>query len=514
MKDNHLDLIKSLTTDLNKKFKGTDNVAFVLDGSELAPADVTDWISTGSSILDLVISNRPYGGYPVGRIIELTGLEQSGKSLLAAHSLKSTQLKGGIAVYIDTENAFSREFATAIGIDLTKLIYIQLETIEDSFDAVESIIEKVRKADRNKLVTIVIDSIMGASTKTEIASEWDKDGYATAKAIVLSKAMRKITNYLGKEKVCLIVTNQLRIKLGVSFGDPYCVDPVTTKISIFNLWPERPNTIDHITIENFATIIGIDDLETPCEYDLSPFNYEITTLDDNNSPISVPILKLIVKEPVDHHYSDGKIKVSGNHRIVENGKEIFAKDHPDFVLVNEPIKIVDFEVGGNHTYLANGRVHHNTTSGGKAIGFHASVRLRLKVIGQIKHQDEIVGVSVKAQVIKNRVGPPLRTVEYDIYFASGIDDYGSWLKILKENKLVTQAGAWYTFPVVDVTTGEVLEEIKFQSKDFYNKLIIEKKLREYIYDRICEKMILQYKHNETGGIDDVEIDTDFIEDYA
>ena len=141
-------LVKSLVDEINKKHKTADDVAFILAGEESAPADVKEWISTGSSMLDLAIANRPYGGFPVGRIIEITGLEQSGKSLLVAHALKSTQQKGGLAVYIDTENAFSREFAQAIGVDLTKLLYIQLETVEDVFEASEGIIEKIRKADR------------------------------------------------------------------------------------------------------------------------------------------------------------------------------------------------------------------------------------------------------------------------------------------------------------------------------------------------------------------------------
>ena len=374
-------LVKSLVDEINKKHKTADDVAFILAGEESAPADVKEWISTGSSMLDLAIANRPYGGFPVGRIIEITGLEQSGKSLLVAHALKSTQQKGGLAVYIDTENAFSREFAQAIGVDLTKLLYIQLETVEDVFEASEGIIEKIRKADRNRLVTIAIDSIMGASTKSEIEADYEKDGYATTKAIVIGKAMRKITNFVGRERVCMIITNQLRTKLGVSFGDPY------------------------------------------------------------------------------------------------------------------------------------------TTSGGKAIGFHSSVRIRLKAVQQVKLKDQIVGVVVKAQIIKNRVGPPLRTVEYTVYFDSGIDDYGSWLSVLKDHKIVNQSGAWYTYPVVDPETGELLKEVKFQSKDFYSKLIVEENLREHVYNQICDKLILRYKINtENGedsiGIDDIVIDDAFIDEDA
>jgi recombination protein RecA len=321
-------------------------------------------------MVDLAISNRPNGGFPVGRITEITGLEASGKSLLAAHALVSTQKKGGLAVYIDTENAVSREFLEAIGLDLEKMLYVPLETIEDIFDSIETIIEQVRKSSKDRLVTIVVDSIMGASTKVEMAADYEKDGWATTKAILLSKAMRKITNMIGRQRVCLLFTNQLRTRLGVSFGDPW------------------------------------------------------------------------------------------------------------------------------------------TTAGGKAVAFHSSVRLRLKSVGQIKlkveSREEVLGMTTRCQVIKNRMGPPLRSVDYDIYFDSGIDDFGSWLTVMKDYDLVTQAGAWYTY--TDTKSGEV---IKFQSKDFKSKLLADPEIKEQIYSAICDKYILTYKAGEDFGVDDIKIDTEF-----
>jgi recombination protein RecA len=365
------DLASTVGDDLNKKFKGTGfQTAFFLDRDTASPSEVRGWVETGSSMLDLAISNRPEGGFPVGRITEITGLEASGKSLLAAHALANTQQQGGLAVYIDTENAVSREFLEAIGLDLSKMLYVPLETVEDIFEAIESITESVRKSNKDKLVTIVVDSIMGASTKIEMAKEFDKDGYATAKAIILSKGMRKLTNMIGRERICLIFTNQLRTRLGVAFGDPY------------------------------------------------------------------------------------------------------------------------------------------TTSGGKAIPFHASVRLRLKSVGQIKMKkdgvDQVIGIKTRAQVIKNRMGPPLKSIDYDIYFESGIDNYGGWLNVMKDYKLVSQAGAWYTYTANDGS------DIKFQSKDFEKKMTEDPELKAEVYARICEAYILRYKPGEDIGIDDIEIDDEFV----
>lgn len=362
------ELGSSIAETINKQFKSQNlKTAYFLEGDEDAPTIVKEWVSTGSTILDLAISNRKNGGFPVGRVCEITGLEQSGKSLLAAHTLLSTQKKGGLAVYIDTENALSTEFLSAIGLNLKEMLYIPLETVEDIFETVETIIEKVRSSDKDRLVTIVVDSIAGASTKTEMAADFDKDGYATAKALIISKAMRKITNLIGRERICLIFTNQLRQKLNApAFSDPW------------------------------------------------------------------------------------------------------------------------------------------TTPGGKGIPFHASVRIRLSSIGAIKAKvngiDAIVGSRVKAKLVKNRCGPPLREAEYAVYFDSGIDDYSSWLEVMKDYGLVKQSGAWYEY--TDKRTGEI---IKFQSKDFVEKIISQPELAEIVYDDIAEKVIMVYQKTDEVRIDDVVV---------
>ena len=148
-------------------------------------------------------------------------MESSGKSLLGAHILSETQKKGGVAVYIDTETSVSQQFLGAIGVDVSKMLYLHLETVEDIFQAIEEIVTKVRESDKDRLVTILIDSLAAASTKVEMDADFDKDGWATAKAIIISKAMRKITQMIGRQNIALVFTNQLRQKLGVMVGDPW-----------------------------------------------------------------------------------------------------------------------------------------------------------------------------------------------------------------------------------------------------------------------------------------------------
>ena len=352
-----------IADELNKQFKH-QKVAYFLEEDE-NPTDITDFISTGSTMLDLAISNRPNGGIGVGKITELNGLEGSGKSLIGSHLLASTQKKDGVAVYIDTESAVSQEFLRAIGVDTKSMLYVHLETVEEIFDTIETIVTKIRESNKDKLVTILVDSLAAASTKVEMDADFDKDGWATAKAIIISKAMRKITQMIARQKVALVFTNQLRQKLGVMFGDPW------------------------------------------------------------------------------------------------------------------------------------------TTSGGKALPFHSSTRVRFKNAGQIKDGSKnTIGIKIKGQVIKNRLGPPMRTADFPLYFDTGIADFDSWLTVMKEHKICKVGGSWYTLPQVDTETGEIIKEHKFQSKDFEELMLTNSELKDYCYEKICEACILKYDSKELG-IDDV-----------
>jgi recombination protein RecA len=279
--------------------------------------------------------------------------------------LAETQKKGGVAVYIDTETAVSTEFLSAIGIDVDNMLYLHLETVEDIFHAIEEIVAKVRESDKDRLVTILVDSLAAASTNVEMEADFDKDGWATSKAIIISKAMRKITQMIGRQQIALVFTNQLRQKLGVMFGDPW------------------------------------------------------------------------------------------------------------------------------------------TTSGGKALPFHSSTRIRLKNTGQIKDKkNNTIGMKMRAQVIKNRLGPPMRHADFELYFETGIDDDGSWLKVMKDHKLVKQGGSWYTM------NNHNGEEVKFQSKD-WSELLQDEEFKSHCYNLICDKVILKYEKN--FGIDDVVIEEEMSE---
>jgi recombination protein RecA len=180
-------LAKLVNQALNKSSTDGTKVAYFLDEEE-DPSMVLDWISTGSTLLDLAISNRKKGGLPVGRIVEVSSQEAAGKSLICAHILAETQKMGGYGVLIDTENAAAPQFWESVGLNIRDLCYVPLNTVESIFAKIEEIIGIVRKFDDKQLVTIVVDSLSQASCETEMESEHGKDGYNTSKAIIISKA--------------------------------------------------------------------------------------------------------------------------------------------------------------------------------------------------------------------------------------------------------------------------------------------------------------------------------------
>jgi recombination protein RecA len=214
-------LSKLLIKSFNKDEEKTGKIAWNLDSDLDNPTDVKEFISTGNTLLDYCIANKKGGGVPVGKLTEIVGEEASGKSLLCAHLAANCQKKGGVVAYIDTENAMMPEFAKQIGVDLKKMIYLQPGTVEEVDDAIVKMILMTRQKAPNQLVLIIWDSIAGTPTKVEIEGDLDLNmNQQLEKAKVLSKMMRRITQTLGKERICLVFTNQLKTKIGVMYGDP------------------------------------------------------------------------------------------------------------------------------------------------------------------------------------------------------------------------------------------------------------------------------------------------------
>jgi len=230
----------------------------------------------------------------------------------------------------------------------------------------EKMIMDVREKHPNRLLLVAVDSIMGATTKVEMEQDYDKEGWATAKAIIMSKAMRKLTALIAKQRIALVFTNQLREKLGVMFGEKY------------------------------------------------------------------------------------------------------------------------------------------TTAGGKALGFHSSVRIKLDKTGRIKVGKDILGITVRAQITKSRIGPPFRTTDMNVYFDRGIDRYGSWLNAIKLADIGTVVGG--SRPHVTIKGG-----IEILTKKWNETLSTDTELREKIYGMICDSFIMKYK-SSSETLENAEISEDTSEE--
>lgn len=349
------DLAQIIAEDLNKAGLKT---YFLNEDS--APVDVKEYISSGDPRLDLIIANKPNGGIAVGRITEISGHEGSGKSLLCAHFMAEAQKKGGLVVFLDTENALYQEFFEAVGLDFDRVLYRQPDTLEEVFETIDRIIENVVKKGDKRSVLIVVDSVSQSPPKKELEGDWGKDGYSTERAIIMSKAMRKITNTLGKHNVSLVFTQQLRAKMNApAFSDPW------------------------------------------------------------------------------------------------------------------------------------------TTSGGKALPFAATTRLRVTLLNKIKDSDDnVIGVQLKVTTNKNRLGPPHRSVDLDIYYSRGIDSLGTMLKALKDYGIIKQGGAYYTY------VDKHGEEHQFQSKTWKEWITTNREAYGEIYDKLCDAMIVKYDENYQPSLED------------
>lgn len=218
-KKNEVDsMMKDLISSINKEF-GT-RIAYNLSEMD-APTVVKRWIDTGSIQLNYAIKNAMGGGYPEGRIIEISGLPSSGKSHLAYHAAAVAQKMGGLVVYIDTENATPVSKLADMGVDVRKrFVYCDSHCTEEVFSIIESTILKAKQiVDKDIPILVIWDSVAATSPKAELDGDYDQNSVGL-QARAISKGMRKITGVIGQNNVTLLCINQLRDAIGVMHGDP------------------------------------------------------------------------------------------------------------------------------------------------------------------------------------------------------------------------------------------------------------------------------------------------------
>ncbi|MBU1118488.1 recombinase RecA [Patescibacteria group bacterium] len=184
------------------------------DGAIMKLGDVrtidVDAIPTGSISLDIALG---VGGIPKGRVIEIFGPESSGKTTLAEHIVASVQKRGGVAAYVDAEHALDPDYAKKIGVDIEKLLISQPETGEQALEIVETLVRS------NAVDIVVIDSVAALTPRAEIEGEMG-DSHMGLQARLMSQALRKLTGVVSKSRTTVIFINQIRMKIGIMFGNP------------------------------------------------------------------------------------------------------------------------------------------------------------------------------------------------------------------------------------------------------------------------------------------------------
>ena len=266
-------------------------------------------LPSGALSLDLALG----GGYPKGRIIEIYGPESSGKTTLTLHAIAEIQKQGGTAAFIDAEHALDPSYAKKLGVDTENLLVSQPDNGEQALEIAETLVRS------NAVDLIVVDSVAALTPQAEIDGDMG-DSHMGLQARLMSQALRKLTGIINKSKATVIFINQIRMKIGVMFGNP------------------------------------------------------------------------------------------------------------------------------------------ETTTGGNALKFYASVRMDIRRTGQIKVGDDILGNRTKVKVVKNKIAPPFRIAEFDIMYNEGISKTGDILDLAVQHGIVAKSGAFYKYN--DETIGQGRDRTK------------------------------------------------------
>lgn len=253
-------------------------------------------ISSGALSLDLALG----GGYPKGRIVEIYGPESSGKTTLTLHAIAEIQKQGGTAAFVDAEHALDPAYARRLGVDTDNLLVAQPDNGEQALEIVETLVRS------NAVDLVVVDSVAALVPQAEIEGEMG-DSHMGLQARLMSQALRKLTGIINKSKTIVIFINQIRMKIGVMFGNP------------------------------------------------------------------------------------------------------------------------------------------ETTTGGNALKFYASVRMDIRRTGQIKSGEDIIGNRTKVKIVKNKIAPPFRAAEFDIMYNEGISRTGDVLDLAVLHNIVDKSGAWFGY---------------------------------------------------------------------